>query len=174
MVGKHIEAGVSANLQEPSFAERWVGAKYTYSGVFILDGEGLTPERAHNDLLPLYETGRMHRVRKWPRGIARFILVPVYCARSFQKETFGFLYGYHRPARFGILMKPVLYNLEGNRVEAKDAPQNDTLMYYWYLKILFADGISKAAKHFGHKPELTRDSHDERDLRILEARQRKG
>jgi hypothetical protein len=160
----------SRNLEEPLVAERWVAGAYTFSGTFLLDGTGLVPSTVCNDLEMCYQSIRQRRVRRWPRGLARYILVPVYCASTFQEETQSLLYGYSRPRRFYVSMKPVLYNSERNRVEAKDAVQNDTLMYYWYLKELFAAGISRAVMHFGHKAELTTDAGDERIQEMLRKR----
>src|SRR5437016_816284 len=104
----------STNLLEPIFAERWLGLTYTFSGIFVLDGTGLTPRRAAADFNPLYEATRAHRQRKFPRGVARFFLIPVYCAASFQKATWDYLYGYDRPGRWAISMKPVLFNSHNN------------------------------------------------------------
>ena len=161
---------VSGHLLQPTFAERWLGLAYTFSGTFILDGTDLTPERARRDFNTLYEATRSQRNRKWPRGVARFFLIPVYCATSFPKATWDYLYGYDRPGRWAISMKPVLFNSLNNRVEGKDAVQNDTLTYYWYLKELFAEGISRAAKHFGHQPELTTNSYDDLVAKLLSNR----
>ena len=157
-------------IKDPLVAERWVAGTYTYSGIFLLDGTGLTPAIVCNDLEMCYQSIRQQRVRRWPRGLARYILIPVYCAPLFKAETRSFLYGYDRPRRFGVLMKPILFNPEKNRVEVKDAVQNDTLMYYWYLKQLFAAGIFKAATHFGHKVELTTDAYDESVQEMLRKR----
>jgi len=151
---------VSAQLLEPVFTERWLRGLYTFSGTFTLDGTDLTPERVREDLGALYDSTRAHRHRRFPRGVARYFLVPVYCATSFQKATRDYLYGYDRPGRWAIAMKPVLYNSHSNDIEAYDAVQDDTLFYYEYLKQLFEEGVSRAAQHFGHRPELTTDAHD--------------
>lgn len=164
------ESLTSVHLQEPVFTERWLGLSYTFSGTFILDGKDLTPERAKRDFYVLYDATLFHRKRRRPRGVARFFLVPIYCAASFHKETWEYLFGYNRPSRWAVAMKPVLYNSRSNNIEAKDAVQNDTLAYYWYLKELFGHGISRAAQHFDHQSELTTDSYDDLVAKLLSRR----
>jgi hypothetical protein len=161
---------ISRNLQPPIFAKKWMGGVCIISGIFILDGVGLTPRQATNDLHSLYEAIRLQRACKWPRGIAWYVLIPVYCAPSFETAARDFLFGYNRPHRFYISMMPVLYNSINNRTEAKDAVQNNTLMYYKYLRTLFAQGIVKAVEHFDHRPELTTDAYDEIVAKLLAAR----
>ena len=157
----------SVHLLEPLFAERWLGLAYTFSGTFILDGTDLTPERAKRDFDALYRATRSHRRRRLPRGIARFFLVPVYCAASFHDATRRYLFGYDRPRRWAVAMKPVLFNSDSNNIDAKDAVQNDTLAYYSYLQTLFAQGVLRAAQHFGHQSELTTDSYDKLVAKLL-------
>lgn len=149
------ENGASRHLLEPRFGERWVGLAYTFSGTFVLDATGLTPERVRLDFVSLYRATLAHRRRRWPRGMARFFLVPIYGAASFQPATKDFLSGRGRPGRWAVAMKPVLFDSRRNHIEAIDAVQNDTLTCHWYLQTLFDDGIAAAARHFGHLPGRT-------------------
>jgi hypothetical protein len=156
-----MEGDVSKNLEEPIFLERWwLPPIYIFSGAFILDGTGVTPDKIANDLQLLYEAIRKNRGKKWPCLLAQFFLVPVYCAPSFQDETLYWLNMGSRSTarrklqRLGIIMKPVLYNTEKNVVEFREAVQNWNLNYYSFLVPLYIRGIFKAANHFGHKPVL--------------------
>ena len=156
-----MEGDVSKNLEAPVFSGSWwLPPIYIFSGAFVLDGTGLTPDRIADDLQPLYELTRENQVKKWPSIFAQFFLVPVYCATSFQDETLHWLNTGSRSSvksrlqRLGILMKPVLYNAEKNALEFREAVQNWNLHYYPFLVPLYIRGLCKAANHFGHKPEL--------------------
>ncbi len=140
---------ISKHLLEPSFDERWLRF---YSGTFILDGTGLTSDRMVTDVYHFYETVRAHRTWKWPRPIAKYLLVPIYCADSFDHPLPG---GYFPLDRWCVLVKPVLYFPLNNSILGKEAPQNWNSGYYEYMNALFAAGVSKVAKHFGHSPETT-------------------
>jgi len=144
------------------FSEQWLTGSYTYVGIFILDGSDLTTSRIDTDFEILYQSTRRHRLRKLPRGIARYLLIPVYCASSFEKLTWEDLYGYNHPRRWGIVMKAILFNSMDNKVEAEHAMQNNTIMYYLDLKRLCDKATAIAATRFGYQPSLTK--HYTKDL----------
>ena len=150
--------GASRQLTAPRFAERWLALAYTFSGTFVLNGTDLTSDRVRSDFHALHVATLRRRRRRWPRGIARFLLVPIYCAASFRQETRDYLFGCDGPGRWAVAMKPALFDCRRNHVEAKHAAQNNTLLHYQYLQMLFADGVATAARYFGHPPEMTTGS----------------
>ena len=150
-----MAANISTSLEGPVFSERWwLPPIYSLSATFVLDGVGLIPERLSQDMQSLYEATLRNRVRRWPRILTQFFLVPVYCAPTFPKDTVKWLMVHNAGlGRLGVLFKPVLYNVTNNTIEFREAIQNGNLDYYKHLSSLFAEGISKAAKHHGQKPE---------------------
>jgi hypothetical protein len=133
-------------------------ASYAFSGVFLLDGSSLTPERIHGDIDPLYQAVLTHRKKAWPRLLSKFFLVPVYCSAAFDRETIGALsrFGRRSPtrSRFGIFMKPMLYNCSEREIVFREALQNWNVGYYSLLTPLYERGVAMAEQHFSGKKEM--------------------
>ena len=153
----------SRYLNAPKCSGKWFGPlTYAFSGVFLLDGGNLTPERIRGDIDPLYETLLTHRARAWPRLLSKFFLVPVYCSAGFDRETIGALalgsrLGRRSPtrSRLGIFVKPMLYNCSEHEIVFQEALQNCNVGYYALLTGLYEQGVAMAEQHFSGKEEMT-------------------
>ena len=114
--GRSIVNDQPPQLSAPDFSGRWLAPlTYAFSGLFLLDGSDLTPERIHGGIRPRYEAVLTHRKKTWPRLLSKFHLVPVYCSTAFDRETIDALALGHRVGRrnptrscLGIRMKPML------------------------------------------------------------------
>ena len=134
-----------AHLTNPVFSGRWLCAPiYAFSGVFLLDGKNLTPDRIRGDVDSLYREVLAHRTKHWPLVLSQFFLVPVYCSPDFCGETFhtlllGGRMGRRDPTRcrIGLLMKPMLYSSSESKVVFREALQNWNMNYYPLLKPLY-------------------------------------
>lgn len=151
-------------LSTPKFSGKWFDPlTYAFSGVFLLDGGNLTPERIRGDIAPLYETLLAHRPKTWPRLLSRFFLVPVYCSATFDRETIdalslGSRLGRRNPtrSRFGIYMKPILYNCHERKIVFQEALQDWNVGYYALLTTLYEQGVAMAQQRFSGNSGFTK------------------
>lgn len=149
-------------LSAPDFSGRWLDPlTYAFSGLFLLDGSDLTPERIHGDIRPLYEAVLTHRKKTWPRLLSKFLLVPVYCSTAFDRETIdalalGSRLGRRNPTRscLGVLMKPMLYNFATCEIAFREALQDWNVGYYHLLEQLYEGGVVMAQQHFAGSQEM--------------------
>jgi hypothetical protein len=153
-------------LGTPEFFGQWLGPlTYAFSGVCLLDGGNLTPERIRADIEPFYEAVRMHRAKAWPRLLSKFFLVPVYCSAKFERETIdalslGSRLGRRNPtrSRFGVYVKPMLYDCLEHEVVFQEALHDWNVGYYALLMELHEQGVAMAEQHFsgnlGREPEV--------------------
>ena len=125
-------------------------------------GGNLTPERIRGDIAPLYETLLTHRVRAWPRLLSRFFFVPVYCSAGFNRETIdalslGSRLGRRNPtrARFGIYVKPMLYNCSEHEIVFQEALQMWNVGYHDLLTELYGQGAAMAEQYFSGKERMS-------------------
>ena len=151
-------------LSDPEFFGKWFDPlTYAFSGVFLLDGGDLTAERIRGDVVPLYETLLAHRSKAWPRLLSRFFLVPVYCSAAFDRETIdalclGSRLGRRNPtrSRFGIYVKPILYNCPERKIVFQEALHDWNVGYYALLTTLYEHGVAMAEQHFSGKSGFTK------------------
>jgi hypothetical protein len=136
-------------IKEPQFAERWFAGTYIVSGTFFLDGSGLTSVQLHADIEPLYHEVQKKKIAMWPRGLAGFFIIPIYCAPEFADEV---LVSVHRrlPFRWAIWPEPLLYCTSDNSVALREDFGLHGSAFHPYLAQLFAIGLGEVAAHFGH------------------------
>lgn len=145
----------SRELVDGIFDERWVNFSRIQSGIFILDGELLSPERYRSDCYRLRQILLSSQRSRFSRFLTRLIIVPIYCVTSFSDAIFEHLYRDQRENLKKSDFHPVLFDSINNVVIAKLACQNETLLIYPYLEKLFAHGeararlINVAANHRG-------------------------
>lgn len=134
----------SKELGDGMFDERWVSLSRVYSGIFILDGKSLSPERYRSDCERLLQILLSARMSRFPRFLTRFIIVPVYCAESFSGAVLDHLYGGQRGSSKKASLHPILFNSVDKVLIAKHSVQNETLLIYPYLEKLFEQGEATA------------------------------
>lgn len=142
-------------IDDPQFAERWFAGTYVVTGVFFLDGSDLTLAKIAADIEPLYLEIRKQKKAKWPRGLAGFFVIPIYCAPSFSDEVFESIRR-RLPFRWAIWPEPLLYRTSDNSVSLRGDYGLHGRAFYPYLNQLFVAGLAKAASHFGHRTLPTR------------------
>ena len=137
-----MNSPIPSPLAEPQFWEGRICLTYVFSGLFVLDGKELTPQIMKSDMRELYLMTMELRKRKWlSRGMALYIIVPIYTSTSFEESTVDWILS-NRLQRWGLLVKPLLYDTKENLVIFKEAAQNDTLLFYDHIDSLFQKGIS--------------------------------
>jgi hypothetical protein len=137
-------------IEDPQFAERWFAGTYVVTGVFLLDGSGLTSAKITADIEPLYLEIRKQKKAKWPRGLAGFFVIQIYCAPSFGEEVLASVRR-RLPFQWAIWPEPLLYRTSDNSVSLREDFGLHGRAYYPYLNQLFVAGLIKAAAHFGHR-----------------------
>src|SRR4051794_23640373 len=100
-------------FQGPLFDEQWVAGTYLVSGVFFLDGSGLTPAGVTDAVDLLYERTKEQKRRAWPRGLCGYYIIPVFSASSFSEEVVKFVHT-RIAFRWAIWPEPVLYRTTEN------------------------------------------------------------
>ena len=140
---------VTSSLLEPIFAERWVAGTYVVSGIFFLEGDGVTPEKVWADVDSLYRETRAKKKAKWPRGVAGFYIIPIYCGAAFSTEILAWIRQRH-PYRWAVWAEPMLYNVSENSVTFREDYRYFGCAFFPYLGELFTTGLSRVAPHYGH------------------------
>ena len=88
---------------DPLFAEGWFAGTYVVSGIFFRDGHEIAPQRIREDIESLFEEVENSKRAIWPRGVAGFYVIPIYCASGFQKiPEIGFGSGILLGGQFGL------------------------------------------------------------------------
>jgi hypothetical protein len=131
------------------FAEQWFAGTYLVSGTFFLKGDGVTPGQIIAQVDLLYREIRRHKRAKWPRGLAGFFVIPVFCSTSFSPEVSIWVRTRH-PYKWAIWLEPLLYDSCANTVLLREDYQLFGRAFFPYLNQLFTAGLSRAAAHFGH------------------------
>jgi len=137
------------------FAERWFAGTYVVSGTFFLDGAAVTSSHVESDIEPLYREVRRSKKAMWPRGLAGFFVIPIYCAAGFDDEIRGWIRSRHSFA-YAIWPEPLLYETSQNSVIFREDFGARGSAFYPYLSQLFGIGLNRAAAHFGHSSPPTR------------------
>ncbi len=142
-------------LQPPEFAERWFAGTYLISGTFFLDGQALTAEKLFDDVEPLYQEIRDQKKGFWPRGLAAFYIIPIYCAPAFDVEVLRRVRT-RLPYRWAIWPEPLLYRSSDNAFAVREDYGRHGSAFLPYLDQLFTAGMSRAATHSGYNVRPSR------------------
>lgn len=152
-----MNSNISNSIGDLVFSEGWVGVCYIFSIGCILDGTGLDEARMRNDFRVMYDAAKLRRSRRLPRGIAVYIIIPVYCATSFNKDILSRLRLGRKLGWWGVLVKPVLYNCGSNSIEFIEGAQNDNLMHYETVRSMSVEIILDAVKRVGNDMDGLKD-----------------
>lgn len=118
-------------LAEGRFIEKWKDLAYTYGGVFVVDGEGLTQERIDLDQAECMRKILSNRKIRVPRFFSRFVLVIAYCASSFGEEATAYLLKKRNKIASHRRLYTVLFNTKKRKFVHIQAMQNDTILFYF-------------------------------------------
>lgn len=133
----------------PLFAEQWFAGTYLVSGTFFLEGAGLDPEKIMAQVAPLYREVRHQKKKAWPKGLAGFFVIPIFCGSPFSDEVCTWARSRH-PYRWAIWPEPLLYDVSENTVVLREDYRHFGRAFFPYLNQLFTAGLHRAATHFGH------------------------
>src|ERR1043166_1933498 len=134
---------------EPMFAERWFAGTYLVSGTFFLVGGGVTPEKIMMHIDPLYREVRRQKNARWPRGLAGFLIIPVFCDSDFSPEVCAWVRTRH-PFKWAVWPEPLLYDSTKNTVISREDYRLFGRAFFPYLGQLLEVGLGRVSRHFGH------------------------
>ena len=142
---------ISEQLAEATYSEKWKAGFYAYTGIFVIDGTDLTPEQANRDARHFREMVYSNRKRHMPWFLSMYFPILVYCAPKFRKDTVDYLFGGRRSICRKGKIYVILFDSSIKSIHAKEAMQNDSIIYYKYLDELFSKGVALASALFDLK-----------------------
>ena len=96
--------------------EFWCMGMYMVFGIFPMKVGKLTIDDIRKNIPELYLQTKLAKVGIWPRGLAHFFIIPVYCSAEFSPEVINWVH--NRPKyKWAIWHEPVLYSISTNSAE---------------------------------------------------------